>query len=87
MRCDECKVWDASKDTWAAPAHVTQLPPRMGVCNRPTMFWAQTEEGNGLVMAEHAKDLKMFVQDICDNAADLITRDDFFCAEFQAKEI
>jgi hypothetical protein len=51
------------------------------------MFWAQTEEGNGLVMAEHAKDLKMFVQDICDNAADLITRDDFFCAEFQAKEI
>lgn len=93
MRCDGCKYWTRNADGCQAkpvPGN-RQVPEGFGHCARPLPYWDATEwvkTGDGeadLRLMEEHKDRKFFAQDGSDYHAVVITREDFFCAEYEAK--
>lgn len=81
MRCDKCKFWDreSGKEYAGGVGECTKAKPFWD-CSR----WQDDDEGYRRVMLPECADMKMFVQDGSDYRAHLLTRPDFFCAEFKA---
>lgn len=82
MRCDKCKYWDSKTTKWA----IGDI--KLGECLRAKPFWDRTEYkeiGNewGRVLLPNAADDLMFVQDMSDCSAHLITKPEFYCANFK----
>lgn len=86
-RCDECQHWDRDADTRGVPD--------LGRCRRAMQIWDATDweedatdpEGYPVrtPASKEARDTMVFVADGSDYSASLLTRNDFFCAHFTAK--
>lgn len=94
MRCDQCKHWEPCGGN-----HGNE-PIGVGECLKPKPLWDcsmwsdengdevphQLPRGIHRVMKPEYADAKMFVQDGSDYTAHLLTRPDFYCAEFAKKD-
>lgn len=80
MKCNECKYW-SEKDKYDT------TPKEIRECLKPKPLWECTDWDNDYkrTIKENCKNMKMFVQDGSDYTAHLFTKEDFFCAEFEAK--
>lgn len=80
MRCDGCKFWDLkSGREYADVGECTKAKP-LWDCTE----WRDVDDDYRRVMLPEFENAKMFVQDGSDYRAILLTKPDFFCAEFAA---
>lgn len=86
-RCDECLHWDGSDTD-------NRGVPDLGRCRKAMQIWDATDweedrtdpEGYpARTFVGEATDTMVFVADSSDYSARLLTRKDFFCAHFSAK--
>ncbi len=81
MRCDECKHWVLDKDTYYNYSNT-------GECIKAKPLWDCSEWSDVTyerVLKPECVNMKFFVQDGSDYSAHLLTRADFYCAEFERK--
>lgn len=79
MRCDQCEHWDIRDFSFSFP--------EIGECTKAKPLWNCTEwrdveDDYRRTLKPECESMKMFVQDGSDYTAHLLTKRDFFCAEF-----
>ena len=81
MKCENCKYWDTDYSYNRVKVRKCLKAIHIDQCEE----WKVIDDVTKNVIKEEYKDQKMFVEDASSYYAVLYTKEDFFCAHYEAK--